>query len=57
MKKEYSRIPWEDYSRSKTPIGNPKQCCAFEIQGDGTPKVLFLSDDNGVHVNIIKSMT
>lgn len=56
MKKEYSRISWDECSEEKTPIGNPKQCGVFEIQECGTLKTLFLSDDNGIHVDLLKTM-
>lgn len=49
-----SRIPLGDCPEGKTPIGNPKQCRVFDIQEDGAVKTMFLSDDNGVHVNLLK---
>lgn len=56
MKKEYSDTAWDDYPEAKTYIGNPKQCGVFDVQMDGTVKTMFLSDDNGAHVNLLQDM-
>lgn len=56
MKNQHLKIPWDDYPENKTPIGNPKQCGVFEVQEYGTIKTLFLSDDDGIHVDLLKTM-
>ena len=48
--KKYKPIDWGKCPESRTPIGNPNNCFVADILPDGKTEILFLSDDNGVHI-------
>lgn len=48
--KKYKPIDWSKCPESRTPIGNPNNCVVADILLDGKTEILFLSDDNGVHI-------
>ena len=48
--KKYKPIDWSKCPESRTPIGNPNNCVVADILPDEKTEILFLSDDNGVHI-------
>lgn len=51
MRKKYKPIDWSKCQEDHTQIGNPNNCFVADILPNGESEFLFLSDNNGIHIN------
>jgi hypothetical protein len=51
MRKKYKPIDWNKCPEDHTQIGNPNNCFVVDILPNGESEILFLSDNNGIHIN------
>lgn len=51
MKGKYKPIDWSKCPENLEPIGNSKKCFIADILPNGKSRILFLSNDSGIHIN------